>query len=93
MKPKNKHAQALGRIKSERKAAAARANGRKGGRPRKAKKGHGEGVAEFRCNACGETVERDLGWQVWTPSYCEARDRPARLYRISAPSPPTPEAR
>jgi hypothetical protein len=33
MKPKNEAAQALGRMKSERKTAAARENGKRGGRP------------------------------------------------------------
>ncbi len=31
----NKHAQALGRIKTDKKAAASRENGKKGGRPKK----------------------------------------------------------
>lgn len=31
----NKHAQALGRIKSKKKAKASRLNGKKGGRPKK----------------------------------------------------------
>jgi hypothetical protein len=34
---KNRHAVALGSIKSEKKTAAARINGKKGGRPRKKK--------------------------------------------------------
>lgn len=35
--PKNPAAVALGKIKSDKKAAAARENGKKGGRPRKVK--------------------------------------------------------
>ena len=46
---------------------------------------HGQGVAKFRCNACGGICERDLGWKVWTPSFCEKKGKNARLYRISAP--------
>ena len=46
------------------------------------------GIADFKCNACGAVVQRDLGWKTWTPSYCGGRDRAARLYRISAPSKP-----
>lgn len=34
-KPKNPHAVAMGRMKSEKKAEASRRNGRLGGRPRK----------------------------------------------------------
>lgn len=34
MKPKNPHAQALGRMKSPAKSKASRENGRKGGRPK-----------------------------------------------------------
>jgi len=37
--PLSAAAAALGRVKSERKAEASRRNGRKGGRPKKAKKG------------------------------------------------------
>lgn len=46
------------------------------------------GLADFQCNACGEVVKRDLGWKLWTPSYCESTGKKARLYRISAPSEP-----
>jgi len=46
----------------------------------------GTGVAEFRCNACGRVVTRNLGWKTWHPSHCGAMDRHARLYRISAPA-------
>lgn len=46
------------------------------------------GTADFRCNACGRIMKRDLGWKLWTPSYCGKTGRNARLYRISAPSPP-----
>ena len=46
------------------------------------------GIADFRCNACGTVVQRDLGWKAWTPIYCGGTGRKARLYRISAPSKP-----
>lgn len=46
------------------------------------------GIADFECNACGKIVKRDLGWKLWTPSYCESTGKNARLYRISAPSKP-----
>jgi len=42
----NKHAQALGRIKSEKKARASRLNGKKGGRPKKLDK-QPEGIVEY----------------------------------------------
>jgi hypothetical protein len=44
------------------------------------------GMADFKCNACGNVVQRDLGWKAWTPSFCGGTGRMARLYRISAPS-------
>lgn len=44
------------------------------------------GIADFRCNACGVVVKRDLGWKQWTKSFCEKTGRNARLYRISEPS-------
>ena len=47
--------------------------------------GRWKGEADWKCNACGEVVRRDLGWKVWTPSFCEATGRQARLYRVSAP--------
>ena len=47
---------------------------------------HGGGVADFECNKCKCVYQRDLGWKLWTPSYCEKTDQPARLYRISAPN-------
>jgi len=46
------------------------------------------GIADFKCNACGRIVQRDLGWKTWTPSYCGSTGCKARLYRISAPSKP-----
>lgn len=48
------------------------------------------GIADFKCNACGKIYQRDLGWKVWTPSFCEATGRNARLYRVSSPSKPNP---
>jgi hypothetical protein len=48
------------------------------------------GIADFKCNACGKVVQRDLGWKAWTPSYCEGTGRKARLYRISVPSMQSP---
>jgi hypothetical protein len=45
----------------------------------------GGGVADFRCNICKKIVKRNLGWKLWTPSFCESTGRNARLYRISAP--------
>ena len=45
----------------------------------------GTGVAEFKCNVCKKFVSRDLGWKLWTPSYCDKTGKGARLYRISAP--------
>ena len=44
------------------------------------------GSARWKCNACGKTVTRRLGWKLWTKSYCEATGRDARLYRVSAPN-------
>lgn len=44
------------------------------------------GSALFRCNACGKTMKRTLGWKLWTKSYCESTGKNARLYRISAPN-------
>jgi hypothetical protein len=44
------------------------------------------GIADYKCNACGKVVQRDLGWKAWTTSYCEGTGRKARLYRISVPS-------
>jgi ribosomal protein L37AE/L43A len=43
------------------------------------------GSARWKCNACGKTVTRRLGWKLWTKSYCEATGRDARLYRVSVP--------
>ena len=41
----------------------------------------------YRCNACHKIFQRmDLGWKLWTPSYCEVFGRMARLYRISVPT-------
>ena len=48
------------------------------------------GIADFKCNACGKIYQRDLGWKVWTPSFCEATGRNARLYRVSSPSKQNP---
>lgn len=49
------------------------------------------GIADFRCNACGQIYRRDLGWKAWTPSFCEITGRDARLYRVSSPSKPNPK--
>ena len=54
---------------------------------------NGTGAADFQCNACGEVVSRNLGWKVWTPSYCSQIGRHARLYRISAPKDPVAKKR
>ena len=44
--------------------------------------------ARWKCNKCGKVVSRNLGWKLWTPSYCEQTGQMARLYRVSAPNTP-----
>ncbi len=41
--------------------------------------------AKYKCNKCGKVVFRNLGWKVWTTSFCEETGLDARLYRISTP--------
>jgi len=43
------------------------------------------GWAQWRCNKCARVVKRNLGWQLWTVSFCEEAGKRARLYRVSAP--------
>jgi hypothetical protein len=44
------------------------------------------GWAKWKCNKCGQIVDRDLGWRTWIPSLCLETGDFGRLYRISAPT-------
>lgn len=37
-------------------------------------------VRRYKCNACGKEYIRE-SQKKWIPSYCDATDKPARLYR------------
>jgi hypothetical protein len=39
-------------------------------------------TALFRCNVCGEALERKELDRTWLPSYCTVTGKNARLYRI-----------